>query len=49
MYTLVKGTVLRGTGGESFLLLQGMFLYQHLLHLHLQLSIPLRKVKTGAG
>ena len=46
---LVKGRFLWGAGAESFLLLQGMFLYQQLLHLQLQLRVPLRQGKRAAG
>lgn len=44
--TLVKGSILWGTRGESFLLLQSVFLNQHLLHLHQQVGVQLRKGKN---
>lgn len=44
--SLVKERVLWGTGDQELLLLQGVFLYQHLFHLHLQPNVQLWRAKS---
>lgn len=43
---LVKDKVLWETGEQELLLLQGVFLYQHLFHLHLQPNVQLWRAKS---